>query len=341
MAARKRKPPKKQGAGVVLLRLAVRGGGRTAAVIGRHPSLFGGTLAFAVIFGFVAANALWYQPNEHPAPILRTRTDKNPNGIAGLVRKPNELPESNVTTFRIERETGSDLDSTQTAAVHPLERPAPDDAGVTASVPKPDVLVGEIQGELAKRGLYDGAIDGLDGPRTSAAISTFEQRIGLKPTGEARDDILVLLQSGIGKTAAADTKPAPAAPVVVPAARPTPELSDRRPAPSTKTVAVAKPQPKVPVSDPVADAIRQASAKPPAAAPVTKASAPANANASDLVTKIQRGLSNIAYADIKVDGVAGGQTRAAIRHFEKHYRLPVTGEPNAAVLKKLQQIGAL
>jgi peptidoglycan hydrolase-like protein with peptidoglycan-binding domain len=333
MAARKRKPPKKQGAGAILLNLAVRGGGRTAAVIGRHPSLFGGTLAFAVIFGFVAANALWYQPNEHPAPILRTRTDKNPNGIAGLVRKPHELPENNVTTFRIERETANDLDSTQTAAVHPLERPAPDDAGVTASVPKPDVLVGEIQGELAKRGLYDGVIDGIDGPRTSAAISSFEQRIGLKPSGEARDDILVLLKSGIGKTSDAEPKPTPPAPVVVPASRPTPELAKARLQP--------KPQPKVPVSDPVADAIRQASAKPAAAVPVTKISAPAKQPASDLVTSIQRGLSNIAYADIKVDGVAGDQTRAAIRHFEKHYRLPVTGEPNAAVLKKLQQIGAL
>ncbi len=43
---------------------------------------------------------------------------------------------------------------------------------------------------------------------------------------------------------------------------------------------------------------------------------------------IQRGLSNIAYADVTIDGVAGEQTRAAIRHFERHYRLPETGEPN-------------
>ncbi|MNI99193.1 putative peptidoglycan binding domain protein [compost metagenome] len=52
-------------------------------------------------------------------------------------------------------------------------------------------------------------------------------------------------------------------------------------------------------------------------------------------------MSNLAYADIVVDGVAGDQTRAAIRHFEKHYRLPQTGEPNAKVLKKLKEIGAL
>jgi peptidoglycan hydrolase-like protein with peptidoglycan-binding domain len=62
---------------------------------------------------------------------------------------------------------------------------------------------------------------------------------------------------------------------------------------------------------------------------------------SELVLQIQSGLSNIAYADIAVDGVAGSQTKAAISAFEKHYRLPVTGEPNQTVLKKLIEIGAL
>uniref|UniRef100_UPI002AFF84ED peptidoglycan-binding domain-containing protein n=1 Tax=Hoeflea sp. TaxID=1940281 RepID=UPI002AFF84ED len=62
---------------------------------------------------------------------------------------------------------------------------------------------------------------------------------------------------------------------------------------------------------------------------------------SELVRQIQSGLSNIAYADIAVDGVAGAETKNAISAFEKHYRLPVTGEPNQMVLKKLLEIGAL
>ena len=57
--------------------------------------------------------------------------------------------------------------------------------------------------------------------------------------------------------------------------------------------------------------------------------------------KIQKGLSNMAYANVGVDGVAGEQTRAAIRHFQKHYNLPENGEPNEAVLKKLKEIGAI
>jgi peptidoglycan hydrolase-like protein with peptidoglycan-binding domain len=49
----------------------------------------------------------------------------------------------------------------------------------------------------------------------------------------------------------------------------------------------------------------------------------------------------MAYKDVTVDGVPGEQTRAAIRRFERHYQLPETGEPSAAVLKKLKSIGAL
>jgi peptidoglycan hydrolase-like protein with peptidoglycan-binding domain len=49
----------------------------------------------------------------------------------------------------------------------------------------------------------------------------------------------------------------------------------------------------------------------------------------------------MAYANVGVDGVAGEQTRAAIRHFQKHYNLPENGEPSEAVLKKLKEIGAL
>jgi len=60
-----------------------------------------------------------------------------------------------------------------------------------------------------------------------------------------------------------------------------------------------------------------------------------------LVMEIQRGLSNMAYRNITIDGIPGDDTRAAIRRFERHYQLPETGEPSAAVLKKLKAIGAL
>ncbi len=62
---------------------------------------------------------------------------------------------------------------------------------------------------------------------------------------------------------------------------------------------------------------------------------------ADLIISVQKGLSNIAYSEVKVDGVIGEQTSTAIADFQKHYRLPITGQPDSLVLQKLREIGAL
>ncbi|AMC12942.1 peptidoglycan-binding domain-containing protein [Liberibacter crescens] len=62
---------------------------------------------------------------------------------------------------------------------------------------------------------------------------------------------------------------------------------------------------------------------------------------TNLILKIQKGLSNMAYDNINIDGVVTEATHQAILNFERHYHLPETGQPNQKVLNKLQQIGAL
>lgn len=47
-----------------------------------------------------------------------------------------------------------------------------------------------VQRELAQRGYYDGALDGLPGPRTEQAIKEFEQNNGLRVTGEPNEQLL-------------------------------------------------------------------------------------------------------------------------------------------------------
>jgi hypothetical protein len=207
---------------VVLVGLSALG--RLAA---RNPGTVGGTCAFLVVFSFVAANALWYQPGGHPAPFLKTRSADNSLGFTATKPEPHD-----VTTFVIERvEEGEDLP--EVTDVTPAERPFDEVAEIIAE------------------------------------------------------------------------KPVKAAP----------EASEE--------------------ADPVAAAILRAEADPAVTSAVQKPVP------SELVMKIQKGLSNIAYTDIAVDGLIGEKTRTAIRHFEKHYRLPVTGEPNELVLAKLKDIGAL
>ncbi|MGJ8570643.1 MAG: peptidoglycan-binding domain-containing protein [Hoeflea sp.] len=289
--------------------------GLLGSVVSAHPSLAGGSVAFAVIFGFVATNALWHQPGQHPAPILKTRdvasstaplASAQQGAMTPLIKG---APTRTVTTYRIERS-----DETPTASIPVPVAPAPAVSQVSPEVsaaPASDPVLVQIQTVLARKGLYSGEIDGLMGPKSAAAIRAWEKTNGYTETGEASAALLAIMDQ------ASVQSRMQAAPVEVassqPVALPTP-----------------KPAPAAPV---VASDAR-------AGEPVTIPAAIAQ-GASELVQQIQSGLSNIAYADITVDGVAGSQTRAAISAFEKHYRLPVTGEPNEIVLKKLLEIGAL
>lgn len=341
MAARKRKSPERRSArkepGVLAQAIAA-----LSNTVATYPVITGGTVAFCVVFSFVAANALWYQHGGHPSPYLRTRDAANPTALIGFSQNSNpRIPAEDVTTFRIEREAPP----AQPAAATPVQEAAatPPTTGAQA------VLVQQIQQELARRGLYDGKSDGVMGPRTAAAILFFEESVGMEQTGEPTTRLLAALRIDAATVAAipaerpsgqpAPSPAAPARPPVAPAAQARPPVPPK-PAPQQAAI-----RPDKPSADPVADLIRAPSGSasmpvPPAPLPAAGAAAhPAVSN--DVVMQIQRGLINIAYTDVTADGVVGARTRAAIRQFEKHYRLPETGEPSEAVLKKLKSIGAL
>lgn len=310
MAARKRKSPdrRKPVRQPGLLSSLLSAAGRAAA---RHPRPVIGVAAFIVVFSFVAANALWYQPGGHPAPFLATRDADDPNAIAGY-RPVRRAAPGEVTTFRIER---ADPDA---PASPPAMAPAPATESVAAPVSAPGsdplpVAVPAPRPEATQKEIREAAPQ--PAPQKPAAVET-AKAVPARPV-----------------------QPAPASP--------------------SKAVPVSRPPEKVAAArneDPVAAAIRSAERspvmRPPADIPTTGSTPrrPAipvaqkpvlSSPSTDLVVQIQRGLSNIAYADVAVDGVAGEQTKAAIRRFEKHYRLPETGEPNEMVLKKLKSIGAL
>jgi peptidoglycan hydrolase-like protein with peptidoglycan-binding domain len=263
--------------------------GASAALIGRHPKTLGGLVIFGVVFSFVAANALWYQPRRHPAPFLATRSAE---GVQLAARQPADEVEPGVTVFRIERETP----------------PADSDA----VRPAPSALVREIQERLAARGLYDGPADGLPGPKTEAAILFFEQTEGMAETGEASDTVLARLRA-----VAVDNQAVSA---------------DNAEAQSDDTLSTASTRP---VAEDEVAALIAASDAQSVAVPADRPPSPA------VVMQIQKALAGMAYADVKVDGIAGEATRTAIRAFEKSYRMPVTGEPSERVLAKLKSIGAL
>ncbi|MDP9839536.1 peptidoglycan hydrolase-like protein with peptidoglycan-binding domain [Neorhizobium huautlense] len=296
----------------------------------RYPRVIGGGACFAIIFGFVSANALWYQPGGHPSPFLRTRDIEDPNGIPGY-RMARPQPPADVTTFRIERADDSRLVTATPAAPQPAVQPSQ--------------LVADIQRELTRRGLYDGAHDGVIGTRTEAAILFFEQTAGLPQSGAPTETLLAALRAE-PQTAApqvAAVPPAAAQPASSPVPKPRPTENLKGEDPVAAAIRAAESGSAKPIATPVK--ATPASVRPEPAALRTADNRTSTTGSGlpspDMVQQIQRGLANIAYTDVSVDGVAGSQTKAAIRHFERHYRLPETGEPNELVLKKLKSIGAL
>ena len=312
--------------------VSLRGAGMLGGAVGRHPSIAGGAMAFGVIFSFVATNALWYQPGVHPSPLFRTRDPASPYAIFG--RKTFFHDAGDVTTFRIERPDGqpakpaapNSVASVIAAASAPAAAngnagtmPAPPAA--SAAAPQGN-LVSQVQTALAHRGFYQGAADGVVGPHTTSAISAYQQSAGLKQTGEATPELLASLQSASRPNAAVPVeRPAdvssksvsidPVAAAIMSAEKSDKDVKTASVAPSRKPL----PTPPAPVGDPIANI--------------------------NMVMQIQKGLTNIAYSNVTIDGVAGETTRQAILHFQKHYRLPETGVPDMTVLKKLKDIGAL
>ena len=119
-------------------------------------SMAGAVAGFAAIA--ILVNALFMQSGPHPAPIFANKP------------MPVEAPLTGPA-----------------AALAPQRKAA--DIKAEATRPRSDT-VAEIQRELVKRGFYEGAADGVYGPRTDTAIRDFEQAAGLRPSAEPNDVLL-------------------------------------------------------------------------------------------------------------------------------------------------------
>jgi len=131
--------------------------------LGRNPLDAIGLLLLLVAAGAILANALYRQPGPHPAPIFSVK----PRPVA------TEPADGVVPPIPRARPLAPKSDAT------PRTR-----ADVTT----------EIQRELIRRGLFEGAAYGVLGPKTDGAIRDFETLANLKVTGEPSEELLRALQ---------------------------------------------------------------------------------------------------------------------------------------------------
>jgi peptidoglycan hydrolase-like protein with peptidoglycan-binding domain len=148
-------------------------------MISQNPVLVGGSTAFLVTLFYVSANALWYQPFPHRTAFFATRA------IQGF---PAAAPAEPETTINIDR-------TPQAAVSAPAQAPLPTDP-----------VLQQVQGALKALGFYTGAVDGLSGPATRAAIEAYQRKVGLGVSGNV--DGALLRQLGLDRRAPAAPTPA-------------------------------------------------------------------------------------------------------------------------------------
>ncbi len=144
-------------------------------LIGRNPTLVGGSTAFLVALSFVSANALWYQPHAHNGTFFATRE----------MLRIDPAPEPDETTILIER---------------PEPPQEPEIEG--------DPTVKDVQQTLKQLNFYDGEVDGLYGPNTRLAIQAYQSKVGLPVTGAVDETLLDQLgTASVTKTAVPSPAP--------------------------------------------------------------------------------------------------------------------------------------
>jgi peptidoglycan hydrolase-like protein with peptidoglycan-binding domain len=157
-----------------------------------------GLVLLALATGAILVNALHLQPGPHPAPIFSI--------------KPRPVASS--------EPTGGVVPAMPRARPEALLSPKPDVGMVTGGRPRADII-SDIQRELSRRGVYDGPVDGVLGPKTDAAIRDFETSAKLKATGEPTEDVLRAIQRMPVKaeTVTPRVRPDPIADLIAPAPR--------------------------------------------------------------------------------------------------------------------------
>ncbi len=160
-----------------------------------------GVLAGGLATVAILINVLFLQTGAHPAPMFKAAVTPAAKPVGTSAARPvvaaTEAPTATV----------------------PRPRPA-DPTPVKAAPPPgpraPGEIITDIQRELVRRGFYDGAVDGLYGPKTDGAIRDFEQTAGLKPSPEPNEALLAAITRSPAKLVkgASAATPAARAPVV-------------------------------------------------------------------------------------------------------------------------------
>jgi len=293
------------------------GDGLMARLIDRtfeNPAMSGGLLVMALTATAIISNATLLQGTRHPEPLFTTRPaetaaapavasapvgPQTPEWVIGSAPMPHPSPMRGVS---------SAVPLTVPAPTSDISAMLAEEPTPPAPIPEPRVseaaLLTEIQRELARVGLYLGAIDGVLGPRTTAAIEAFEAAAGIVVTGRPSPELLTALG-----------QPMPP--------RDTRAIATRNTGGDIEAAALSRREHER------------------AALIAAEEQRAADGRLRENVRTIQLALNRIGYGPLAVEGADDSETRDAIRRFELDMGMPVTGAASDAVIARLIAIGAI
>ena len=140
----------------------------------------------------ILVNVLFMQAGPHPAPMFKGK----PAHAKPVAVKESALPPTTATVPRprpVEPPHAAPVAPVTATRWPPVPavrqrrlRPLPRLSLAAATAKRtPGAIITDIQQELARRGFFDGAVDGLYGPKTDRAIRAFERAARLKPSRAA------------------------------------------------------------------------------------------------------------------------------------------------------------
>lgn len=285
----------------------------------KRPANVAWSVGGLVAVGFVFSNALFFQSGTHPAAFFETRAETSANDLQAdelelpLTQDPTSGSSQTRTTEKpvtriVFDQAGQSED--QTAALPVVERraqiPAETISGIVAETEAGSDL-NELQNLLAQLNFYDGELDGLDGPKTRAAIEAYKANVGLRGIELTYAELATSARNNLIVTAA------------IPKARPS---------------GSQEPQPK---QSQTVGATRYT----PPRSTIEVETASTNVPPSNTVGKVQAGLRAFGNQSVTVDGVAGSQTSAAIKEFQSLFKLPVTGQIDKQLIDKMVAVGLI
>lgn len=135
--------------------------GTVGETMRERPGTFAAMVTFVALFGFVASNALWHQPNSHENAFYSVR-----DNITAPAQKQAKI------------------------AKPVAPQPIPEASEVAASDP---TIMG-VQATLRDLRLYKGEVDGVMGSQTRQAIAVYQGILRMPQTGEVSEQLLANLR---------------------------------------------------------------------------------------------------------------------------------------------------